>query len=228
MSLLGGLPQNRLLLVAKLGGNFVGCIHVDSSLSTFKMLQDMQVQASRLMGHPTRFPRDVLFWQGETCLIGHDFAYREELDLCEKARITTLLDKAKRGGLSMMWNEDDSAAERACRYLGCTRYGKRVCIDVKYTSLPNELLFLENTGVTRWEIYVEESWLAKIFPHVFRDTCGGNTLDVHAFQFEMLQVIGFLSKARRCEQIYLSCDDGYETLFNKTYHVDSTFWSRVF
>ena len=227
-SLSGGLPQNRLLLVAKLGGNFVGCIHVDSSLSTFKMLQDMQVQASRLMGHPTRFPRDVLFWQGETCLLGHDFAYREKLDLREEARIKTLLDKAKRGGLSMMWNEDDSAAERACRYLGYARYDERVCIDVEYTSLPNELLFLENRGVTCWEIYVEESWLASEFPHVFRDTCGGKTLDGHAFQFEMLQLIGFLSKAQRCEQIYLRCGDDWGELFNKTYHVDSSFWSRVF
>ena len=53
---------NSLKLVSKLGGNFLGYLHVDSKLPTFQRIKDLQVQASKLMKHQTRLPRDILFW----------------------------------------------------------------------------------------------------------------------------------------------------------------------
>ena len=108
------IKTNSLRLFSKLGGNFLGYLHVDSKLPTFEKLLDLQVQASNLMKHQTRLPRDVLFWQDANILTDCKFVCLDRMDAHQSKRAEELLERAKQSKLSMMYNEDDSWAERMC------------------------------------------------------------------------------------------------------------------
>ena len=144
---------NSLRLVSKFGGNFLGYLHVDSELPILERMQDLQVQASKLMRHTTRFPRDILFWQQEEELLPEGFAYRESLEKDEEDRIQDLLERAEKGGLGMMYNEDDSVASQVCtRFIFQARFPS-LLITTDEDEVPMEILHCEHLGVTRWILF---------------------------------------------------------------------------
>lgn len=175
-------------LVSKLSNEFLGQINVDLTLGLFKRLQDMQVQASRLMRHATRFPRDVLFWQSQTELLPRNFAYKERLEPHEEACIETLLQQAKQTKLSMMWNEDDSWAEQQTSKVQKVFVGNEVWVvcNKHLSLLSKSLLYFENQGVTKWFIRA-------------------NFQTVH-----VVRHIGFLRDAQACQQVTIDAVCGIQ------------------
>jgi hypothetical protein len=170
-------------VVSKLSNKYLGQIHVNTKLCTFQRLQDMQLQASCLMRHATRFPRDVLFWLDGKELLPHHFAYKTELEPHEEARINELLEQAQQAGLlSMMWNEDDYWADywarRRCETIqfDVNQEEALVCLYNSMT-LPMELLYLENKNVTKWVFTI----------------CGEPS--------QALKLIGFIKHAQRCTKV---------------------------
>ena len=175
---------NTLRLFAKLGGKFLGYLHVDSKLRTFEKLLDLQLQASKLMKHPTRFARDILFWQDANILTDVKFVCLDRLDEHQSKHAEQLLERATQSALSMMYNEDDSWAERMCANTDFIRpYSKSTKRDEVYIEvdtfnvhlLGRRLLHFENKGVTRW---------------VFHTL----TIMMH----DLVKHLGFLRHAHRC------------------------------
>ena len=140
-------------LFSKLGGNFLGYLHVDSKLPIFERIKDLQVQASNLMKHQTRFPRDILFWKQEQELLPEGFAYRESLEKEEEDCIQDLLGRDKKGGLAMMYNEDDSVASQVCTRFIFQAAFPSLIITTDEDEVPMEILFLEHLGVTQWVVF---------------------------------------------------------------------------
>jgi hypothetical protein len=183
---------NSLRLVSKLSGKFLGSLHVDSELPIFERIKDLQVQASKLMKHHTRLPRDILFWYEQEELLPEGFAYRESLEEDQKDRIEELLEKAKQKGLCMMYNEDDSWATQRCDHLDfffCYRVRHNVCLNVEDDELPNELLYLENHGITAW------SFEAPYYE------------DDQSIENQMVPIIKFLQAAQRCKEVCFGYTD---------------------
>ena len=186
------LKANSLRLVSKLSNNFLGYLHVDSELPTFERIKGLQVQASKLMKHHTRLPRDILFWYEQEELLPQGFAYRESLEEHQKDHIEELLEKAKQKGLCMMYNEDDSWATQRCDHLDfflCHRAPHDVCLKVEDHELPNELLYLENHGITAW------SFEAPYYE------------DDQSIEDAMVPLLKFLQGAQRCKEVCLSYTD---------------------
>ena len=146
--------SNSLRLFSKLGGNFLGYLHVDSKLPIFERIKDLQVQASKLMRHATRLPRDILFWKQEQELLPEGFAYRERLEEEEEDYIEDLLGSTTKA-LSMMYNEDDSAASQVCAGLRLQPKVPRLQITTSrfVNYIPMEILVFEHLGVTRWVVF---------------------------------------------------------------------------
>jgi hypothetical protein len=204
------LKANSLRLVSKLSNNFLGYLHVDSELPTFRRIKDLQVQASELMRHATRLPRDILFWKEQEELLPQGFAYRENLGLHEEDRIEELLEEAKKGGLSMMYNEDDSwAAHRSYRGYYCYKryvpHGIHVDVNVGGggDKLPNELVYLENHGITTW------SFEAPCFE------------DDQSIENAMVPLLKFLQGAQRCKEVCFSYTDSKEKRTHLSYTDDA-------
>ena len=175
--------SNSLRLVFKLSGKFLGFLHVDSKLSTFETMKDLQDQASKLMRHQTRLSRDILFWKEQEELLPQGFAYMESLELNEEDRINKLFEEAKQQGLSMMYNEDDLWAKQRCSHVFCANiFGAPhgICVKVGDDKLPNELLHFENHGITTWSFYSDNELLK------------GDLMVKH---------IMFLKGAQRCEEV---------------------------
>ena len=186
------LKANSLSLVCKLSGKFLGYLHVDSELPTFRRIKNLQDQASKLMKHQTRLPRDILFLHQEEELLPQGFAYRENLELHEEDRINKLLEEAKQQGLSMMYNEDDSWAKQCCDHVDysfCVHAPHDICVNVEDQELPNELLYLECHGITAW------SFEAPYFE------------DDQSIENAMVPVIKFLQGAQRCEEVVFTYTD---------------------
>ena len=175
---------NSLKLVSKLGGNFLGYLRVDSKLPTFERIKDLQVQASKLMRHTTRLPRDILFWYEQEELLPQGFAYKQRLKAYEDDLINILLKRAKRGALSMMYDEDDSRAEKVLldesfRISIVTKTHAVIHLSSDYRlKVPMELLHLEHQGVTHW---------------VFHTQYGSSGFGV----------INFLRFAQRCKEVII-------------------------
>ena len=156
---------NSLRLFSKLGGNFLGYLRVDFKLPTFERIRDLQVQAFELMEHQTRLPRDILFWQEDEELLPQGFAYKQRLKAYEDDLINVLLKRAKQEGLSMMYDEDDSQAEKVLRNDSrndsfrisiVTKTHAVVHVSSDYRcKVPMELLHLEHQGVTHWVFYTQ-------------------------------------------------------------------------
>ena len=188
-SWLGVFPTsspNSLRLVSKLSGNFLGFLHVDSKLSTFETMKDLQVQASKLMRHQTRLSRDILFWYKQEELLPQGFAYMESLELNEEDRINKLFEEAKQQGLSMMYNEDDLWAKKRCSHVFCANIcgaPHGIYVKVGDDKLPNELLHFENHGITMWK-----------FAAFYFD-------DEQLMEDHMVKRIKFLQGAQRCEEV---------------------------
>ena len=186
-------------LVSKLSGNFLGYLHVDSKLPTFRRIKDLQVQASKLMRHATRLPRDILFWKEQEELLPQGFAYRDNLELHEEDRINKLLKSTKQERLSMMYDEDDSWAKKRCDhvdYYFCGFGPHVICVNVSDgdDELPNELLYLESHLITEW------SFEAPYFGD-----------DQTTIENAMVPVVKFLQGAQRCEEVvfnYTDCNGG--------------------
>jgi hypothetical protein len=142
-------------VVSRFSHKYLGHMYVNTKLCVFRKLQDMQLQASCLMRHATRFPRDVLFWFGDKELLPHNFAYKTKLEPQEEARTNELLEQAQQAGLlSMMWNEDDSWAERICtkpNYEVCEEKSMVWVVPHRSRILPMELLYLENKNISKWK-----------------------------------------------------------------------------
>ena len=176
---------NSLSLFSKLGGNFLGYLHVDSKLPTFEKLLDLQLQASKLMRHPTRFARDVLFWQDTNILTDRKFVCLDSMDEHQSKHAEEILERANQSKLlSTMYNEDDSWAERMCANTDFIQpYSKSTKRDEVYIEvdtfnvhlLGRRLLHFENKGVTRW---------------VFHTL----TIMMH----DLVKHLGFLRHAHRC------------------------------
>ena len=174
-------------VVSKLSNKCLGQIHVNTKLCLMKRLQDMQVQASCLMHHATRFPRDVLFWLDDQDLLPHNFAYKTKLEPHEEVNINDRLENAKQAIngrisiLSMMWNEDDYWARRRCETIqfDVNQEESTVRVWPCYSArlLPMELLYLENKNVTKWVFSIYEA------------------------PSQAVKLIGFLKHAQRCTKV---------------------------
>lgn len=195
--------SNSFRLVSKLSGKFLGYLHVDSKLSTFETMKDLQVQASKLNKHQTRLSRDILFWYKQEELLPQGFAYMESLEKDQKDRIQKLLESTstKRGALCMMYNEDDLWAKQRCSHVFCANvFGAPHGIYVKVgdDKLPNELLHFENHGITMWK-----------FAAFYFD-------DEQIMEDHMVKRIKFLRGAQRCEEVVFVYGDT-----NNEWHVVS-------
>ena len=106
------------------------------------------------MKHQTRFPRDILFWKEQEELLPQGFAYREHLEEEEEDYIEELLGSTTKA-LSMMYNEDDSAARQVCVGINMRINGEWLQITTRrfVDNIPMEVLFLEHVGVTRWIVF---------------------------------------------------------------------------
>jgi hypothetical protein len=181
---------NSLRLVSKLSGKFLGFLHVDFKLPTFERIKDLQVQASKLMRHTTRLPRDILFWYEQEELLPQGFAYKQRLKAYEDDLINVLLKRAKQEGLSMMYDEDDSQAEKVLRNDSfrisiVTKTHAVVHVSSDYRcKVPMELLHLEHQGVTHWVFYTQ-------------------------YGSSGFEVIEFLRFAQRCKEVIIY--RGYNT-----------------
>jgi hypothetical protein len=171
-------------VVSKLGNKYLGQIHVNTKLCLMNRLNDMQRQASCLMRHATRFPRDVLFWVEDKELLPRNFAYKTNLEPQEEAHVKQRLEQAKQAGLlSMMWNEDDSWAEQQTSRLPINIYNDQAWIGCRKDTLrflSKSLLFLENKGVTEWHFSYD-----------------GQTSHV-------VRQLGFLREACACQEVVIA------------------------
>lgn len=173
-------------LFSKLGGNFLGYLHVDSKLPTFEKLLDLQLQASKLMRHPTRFARDILFWQDTNVLTDCKLVFLDSMDAHQSKRAEEILERANQSKLlSMMYNEDDSWAQSCCteaRLIQPRNWRpQEVTINVHRANvgeLGRRLLHLEYQGITRW---------------VFHTL----TIMMH----DLVKHLGFLRHAQRCTYV---------------------------
>lgn len=156
--------DNSLRLFCKLGGQLLGYLHIDFKLPTFEKLLNLQLQASKLMKHPTRFARDILFWQDANILTDVKFVCLDHMDEHESKHAEQLLERAMQSSLSMTYNEDDSWAQSCCTEAGLIQPWKwnphEVYIAVHRANvgeLGRRLLHLEYEGITSW---VFSSWVA--------------------------------------------------------------------
>ena len=163
---------NTLRLFAKLGGKFLGYLHVDSKLRTFEKLLDLQLQASKLMKHPTRFARDILFWQDANILTDVKFVCLDRMDEHESKHAEQLLERATQSALSMMYNEDDSWAQSCCteaRLIQPWKFNpQEVTINVHGANvgeLGRRLLHLEYQGITSW-VFSSRLAIEELVPHL--------------------------------------------------------------
>ena len=120
---------------------------------------------------------------------------RSKKILHEEDRIEELLEEAKKGGLSMMYNEDDSwAAHRSNRGYYCyKRVPHGIHVDVNVVGggdkLPNELVYLDHHGITTWSFEV---------PY-FEDD--------QSIENAMVPLLKFLQGAQRCKEVCFSYTD---------------------
>ena len=133
---------------------------------------DLQVQASKLMKHQTRLPRDVLFWQDADILTDVKFVCLDRLDEHQSKHAEQLLERATQSALSMMYNEDDSWAQSCCTEAGLIQPWKwspqEVTINVYRSNvgeLGRRLLHLEYQGITSW-VFSSRLAIEELEPHL--------------------------------------------------------------
>lgn len=91
----------------KLSNAYLGSI-ADIAGSSTTRIRSLQQQASKLLRHPTRIPRYLQLYVGDTLITPKQLVYESSLTKQEKQRVVQALDASE--SVSIMWDEDDAWA----------------------------------------------------------------------------------------------------------------------
>jgi hypothetical protein len=136
---LGGQEPHLLCveLFSKLGGQYLGQVHVDKSKTLVELVKSWQHHASKLLVHPTRTSSYLVFFVDNTRL--PSFTYHTNIEKkLEQEALDTLLKVNSVSRLECMYDEDDSQALQQVRLVHHFRMVGVYTAEMSVPGIPND------------------------------------------------------------------------------------------
>ena len=147
MACFGQVRQDGIKVFSKLGGQYLGDIHVaNTSMNALQQVRFLQQQAARLCPHPTRSCKDLLLYVDQQQVGPPGMPYVTEFSPEERLDVEQALSSMKTiKTIQVMWDESD---EHAIRVITATTHvlklplvPERACLTL-CAPVPNEITYL--------------------------------------------------------------------------------------
>ena len=146
MACFGQVRQDGIKVFSKLGGQYLGDIHVaNTSMNALQQVRFLQLQAASLCPHPTRSCKDLLLYVDQQQVGPPGMPYITEFSPQERLDVEQALSSIKSTKtIHVMWDESDEHAQRVINETThvCMEHEPNVFCIMLYKAVPKEITYL--------------------------------------------------------------------------------------